>query len=99
MYKYSDVDFPGGTVIKNPPATAGDVGWIPGLGRSPEVGNDNPLHCSCLGNSMNRGARWVTVHGVAESDATEHAHTRSLLVTHKIASFSMFSITETQRKK
>ena len=93
------MDFPGGTVLKNPPATAGDVGWIPGLERSPGVGNDNPLHCSCLENSMNRGARWVTVHGVAESDATEHTHTRSLLVMHKIASFSMFSITETQRKK
>ena len=45
--------------VKNPPASAGDtgdVGWIPGLGRSPGEGNDNPLHYSCLGNPMDRGA-------------------------------------------
>ena len=99
MYKYSDMDFPGGMVIKNPPASAGEAGWIPGSGRSPGVGNDNRLHCSCLESSMNRGTKWVTVHGVAESDTTEHAHMHSLIVKHKIASFSMFSIIETQRKK
>ena len=37
-------------MVKNPPAKAGDVGSIPGLGRSPGVGNDNPLQYSCLGN-------------------------------------------------
>ena len=40
---------------------------IPGLGRSPGVGNDNSLQYSCLKNSMDRGAWWVTVHGVPES--------------------------------
>ena len=39
---------------------------VPGLGRSPEEGNDNPLQDSCLGNPMNRGAWWATVHGDAE---------------------------------
>ena len=45
--------FPGGTMVKNPPANAGDardVGSVPGSGRSPEAGNGNPLQYSCLGN-------------------------------------------------
>ena len=60
-----------GSAIKNLPANAGDLGLIPGLGRSPEEGNDNPLEYSCLGNSMDRGAWQATVHRVAkESDTT-----------------------------
>ena len=62
--------FPSGTVVKNPPADAGDardVGSIPGLGRSPGGGNGNPLQYSCLKNPTDRGAWWTTVHGVAES--------------------------------
>ena len=62
--------FPGGTVVKNLPANAGDLrdmGSIPGLGRSPEEGNGNPLQHSSLENPMDRGAWWATVHGVAES--------------------------------
>ena len=43
---------------------AGDVGLIPGSGRSPGEGNGNPLQYSCLGNPMDRGAWWATVHGV-----------------------------------
>ena len=46
---------------------AGDPGSIPGLGRSPAEGNGNPLQCSCLENSMDGGAMWATVHGVAKS--------------------------------
>ena len=46
---------------------AGDSGLIPGLGRSPGKGNDNPLQYSCLENPMDRGAWWATVHGVAQS--------------------------------
>ena len=48
--------FPGDSVVKNLPASAGDVGLIPGLGRSPGEGNGNPLQHSCLGNPMDRGA-------------------------------------------
>ena len=63
--------FPGGSVIKNPPANAGDVCSIPGSGRSPEEGNGNPLQYSCLENPMDGGAWQATVHSIAESDTTE----------------------------
>ena len=59
--------FPGGTVVKNPPANAGDVGLIPGSGRSPGGGNGNPLQYSCLENPMDRGAWLVTVQRVTKS--------------------------------
>ena len=59
--------FPGDSVVKNPPANAGDAGSIPGSGRSPGGGNGNPLQCSCLENSMDRGAWQATVHGVPKS--------------------------------
>ena len=48
--------FPGGTVVKNPPANAGDLGSVPGSGRSPGGGNGNPPQYSCLENPMDRGA-------------------------------------------
>ena len=43
------------------------MGLIPGLGRSPAEGNGNPLHYACLGNAMDRGASWSTVHGEAKN--------------------------------
>ena len=54
-------------MIKNLPAVPGDVASIPGSGRSPGERNDNPLQYSCLENSMDRGALWATIHGVAKS--------------------------------
>ena len=62
--------FPGGSGVekkKKLPANAGDArveGPIPGLGRSPGVGNDNQLQYSCLANPIDRGAWWTTIHGV-----------------------------------
>ena len=50
--------FPGGSVVKNPPANAGDMGSIPGLGSSPGKGNGNPLQYSCLENAMDKGDWW-----------------------------------------
>ena len=56
--------FPDGSVVKKLPADEGDVGSIPGLGRSPGEGNGNPLQDSCLGNPMDRGAWWAIVQGI-----------------------------------
>jgi len=58
--------FPGGSVVKNPPANSGDAGSIPGSGRSPGEGNGNSLQFSCLENPINKGGWWATVHGVAK---------------------------------
>ena len=63
-------DLPGISVVKNPPANAGDSNLIPGLGRSPGEGNGNPLQYSCLENPMNRGDWWATVHGVTKSQTS-----------------------------
>ena len=62
--------FPGCSVVKNPPANAGDtgdVGWIHESGRSPGGGHGRPLQYSCLENSTDRGTWQATVHGVAKS--------------------------------
>ena len=62
---------PGGSMVKNPPANVGDEGLILGSQRLPGTGNSNPLHYSCLGNSMDRRVWRATVHGVTkESDVT-----------------------------
>ena len=63
--------FPGDSVVKNPPANAGDSSSIPGLGRSPAKGNGNPLQYSCLGNPTDRGAWWLTVLVVAKSQTRQ----------------------------
>jgi len=54
-------------MVKNVSGIAGDLGSIPGSGRSPREGNGNPLQYFCLENSLDRGAWWATVHGVAKS--------------------------------
>ena len=59
--------FPGGSMLRNLPANAGDRGLVPGSGRSLREGSGNPLQCSCLGNPMDRGTWPAIVHGVAES--------------------------------
>ena len=61
-------------VVKNPPASAGDIrdtGFIPGFGRSSGGGHGNPLQYSCLENPMDGGAWQATVHTIAESNTTE----------------------------
>ena len=67
MYIYS---FQGGSVVKNTPADTGDAGntgLIPESGRSPGVGNGNPLQYSCLDNSMERGTWWAVFQGVTKN--------------------------------
>ena len=64
------VGVPDGSVGKEPTCSAGDtgdMGSIPGLGRSSGEGNGNPLQYSCLGNSMDRGAWWATVSGMMDT--------------------------------
>ena len=85
---FFDEGFWDGAVVKNPPAHVGDArdaGLIQGSRRSPGVGNDKPLQYCCLENSMEIGAWWATVHGVAkESDMTEHIHTHTHTHTHTL---------------
>ena len=70
--------FPGGSVVKNLPTNAGyagDMGSLPGLGRSPGEENGTPLQYSCLENSMDRGAWQAIVRGSCKRlDTTENAH-------------------------
>ena len=66
-YVYDGKGFPGGSEVKASACNAGDLGSIPGLGRSPGEENGNPLQDSCLENPMDRGALWAIVHRVAKS--------------------------------
>ena len=59
--------FPVGSDGKEFTCNAGDLGLIPGLGRSEGEGNGNPLQYSCLENPMDRGAWWAILHGVTKS--------------------------------
>ena len=68
-------------MVKASAYNAGDLGSIPGLGRSPGGGNGNPFQYSCLENPMDGGTWQATVHGVAESDMTERLQFTSLLVS------------------
>ena len=65
--------FPGGSVVKNPPANA-DVGLIPRLGSFPEGGHGNSLQYSFLENPVDRGAWWATVQGVTKSQTQLSTH-------------------------
>ena len=70
-HRSAHLGFPSGSVLKNLPTSAGDVGSILGSGSSPGEGNGTPLQYPCLVNPMGRGACWATVHGVTkELDTT-----------------------------
>ena len=92
---------PGGTVVKNLPASAGctrDMGSIPGSGRSPEEGNGNPPQYSCLENPMDKGAWRATVHGLQRVDKTEQEHNNNVCVfilIHMYGEYSMYTVFST----
>ena len=67
IFIYLFFDFPGGSDGKASAYNAGDLGLIPGIGRSPGEGNGNPLQYSCLENPMDGGTWQATVHGVTKS--------------------------------
>ena len=87
IYIYIYIGLPWWLTGKESTCSAGDArdaGSILGLGRSPGGGHGNPVQYSCLKNPMDRGAWWVTVHGVPESgmtEVTEHAHTYMYIYT------------------
>ena len=63
------MSFPGGSVVRNPPANAGDVSLMPRWGKSSGEGDGNPVQYSCLGNPMDRGAWHATVHEFVKSQS------------------------------
>ena len=78
MCLFFALGFPGGAVVKNPPAKAGDtrdVGLISGSGRSPGVGSSRPLQYSCLENPIDRSLAGYSPWGHKESDTTEQLST------------------------
>ena len=79
-FKILLLGFPGGSDGKESACNVGDLGLIPGSGRFPGEGNDNPLQYSCLENPMDRGAWWASGHGIAKSQtqlSDSHTHTHS----------------------
>ena len=99
MYYISD--FSDDSVVKDSPCNAGDVGdmgSIPGSGRSPGGGTDNPLQYSCLGKTMGRGTWQVSLWGHKESDTTEHIHTHMHAHTHMHIIYCILTIKLEKRK-
>ena len=78
--------FPGDSVVKTPPANVGDMGSIPGSGRSPGEGNGNPLQDSYLGNPMDKGVWQATVHGVTrvKTQLNTNFHLASYLLKYEM---------------
>ena len=96
-----DSGFPGSSGGKEPTHNVGDQGSIPGSGRSPGEGHGNPPQHSCLENSMDRGARWAAVHGVAKSRTWLSDYFHSFIlpgtkIPHAMEQRSLCTTTKTQ---
>ena len=89
-WTYVYVGFPGNSVGKE--TTCSAPGLIPRSRRSPGRGNGDPFQYSCLGNTMDTGTWWATVHGVAESDMTERSCTHVLLQQGAVIFFIHFTV-------
>ena len=84
VYKYIYIEyggFPGSSDGKESTCNAGDLGLIPGLGRSPGDGNDNPLQYTCLENFISRGAWRATVHGATKSRTQLCINTHAIITS------------------
>ena len=91
-FAFISICFPGGSDSKELACSAGDLGLISGLGRSPEEGSGYPLQYSGLKNSMDRGAWGVTVHGVTESQTQlNDLHTLEVLFLIFCETYIVFS--------
>ena len=87
-------------MVKASACNAGDLGSIPGSGRSPGEGNGNPLQYSCLENSMDGGAWWTTVHGVAKSRTRLSNFTSTVdICTHNINKGFVINVQFLAKKK
>ena len=84
--------FPGGSAVKNPPTNAGDLGLIPGLGRSPGEGNGNPFQYSCLENSVDRSLTGCSPWGYNRVQHNLVTKQQSCITT--ISFFSLLSFSE-----
>ena len=78
---------PDGSDVKASACNAGDLGSIPGSGRSPGEGNGNPLQYSCLENPTDRGTWWATVHGVAKSQTRLRDFAIHYIIRHVLRAF------------
>ena len=81
--------FPGGSVDKETACNAGDLGLIPGLGRSPGEGNGNSLQYSCWENPMDRGAWWAIVHRITKVGHDLVTNPPPYVYTHSLVSRSL----------
>ena len=86
-----DPGFPGGSEVKSSACNAGDLGSIPGSGRSPGEGNGNLLQYSCLENAMDGGAWWATCHGVTKSQTWLSDFTHLTVITSEKISLTSLS--------
>ena len=96
VYVILSKGFPGSLDSKASAYNMGDLGLIPGSGRSPGEGNGNPLQYPCLENPMDQGAWWATVHGVAKSPTRLNDFTTTTILSKVVPSplpscFMLFS--------
>ena len=83
--------FPGGSVVKNLLANAGDTGSVPGSGRSPGIGNGNPVQFSCLENPKDRGTCQAVTYGITKNQTRLSMHSNTYIhIMHTYTTASLY---------